>query len=145
MIINDLIKKYQHNSENGSFFLNKNESINKVVTKYKVPNSYGVYVIYSVLNNIEEIIYIGKSGTMNNDGSFKKQGIKQRLTKKQDGIARREFFQNIILDKRFDKLKFSWITTFDKNNKVIPMYCEADLIQTYYNDFKKLPLLNKSV
>jgi len=33
---------------------------------------------------------------MINDGTFKKQGIAKRLTKKQNGLARKVYFQNVI-------------------------------------------------
>lgn len=125
MTINDLIKIYQTSFKNGIFDLNKNEIINNIVRKKDVPNSYGIYIIYSSKGNFEEIIYIGKSGTMINNGTFKKQGIRERLTKKQEGIVRKIYFQNVILDNELDKLKFLWITTFDNTNKELPSLSEA--------------------
>ena len=143
MIISTLIEKYQILYRSGMFYLNKNEIINTIVRENNVPNDYGIYIIYSLKNNLEEIIYIGKSGTMINDGSFKKQGIKKRLTKKQENIVRKKYFQDVIHDNKFDKLKFLWIVTFDDKNKEIPSLSEAKMIQAYFNEYRRLPLLNK--
>jgi hypothetical protein len=142
-MINELIKKYQTLYNNGIFYLNKNEIINTIVKEKNVPNNYGIYIIYSFKNNFEEIIYIGKSGTMINDGSFKEQGIQKRLTKKQGNIVRKKYFQDVIYDNKFDKLKFLWIVTFDDKNKEIPSLSEAKMLQAYFNEYHRLPLLNK--
>ena len=91
----------------------------------------------------KDIIYIGKSGTMINDGTFESQGIAKRLTKKQNSLPRNVYFQNVIKEYKFEKLEFLWITTFDEICQEIPSLTEAKMIQAYFSQYKKLPLLNK--
>jgi len=143
MTIQNLIEEYKKSNQFGIFELKKDEIINDIIRKNEVPNSYGIYIIYSIKNLSKNIIYIGKSGTMINDGTFKKQGIAQRLTKIQNKLPRKIYFQNVIKEYEFEKLEFLWITTFDKMYKEIPSSSEAKMIQAYFSEFKKLPLLNK--
>ena len=144
MIIDNLIIEYKKFNKFGIFELKQDEIINTIIKEKKVPNSYGIYIIYSIKNLSKDIIYIGKSGTMINDGTFKSQGIAQRLTKVQNKLQRKIYFQNILNEYKFDKLEFLWITTYDEEYQEIPSFSEAKMIQAYFNQYKKLPLLNKS-
>ena len=67
----------------------------------------------------------------------------KRLTRKQDGVQRKIFFQKVIEEYEFEKLEFLWITTFDENYQEIPSFSEAKMLQAYFSEYKKLPLLNK--
>ena len=83
---------------------------------------------------------------MINDGTFKRQGIAKRLTKIQNGLQRNIYFQNVIKEYKFEKLEFLWITTFDENDEKyqeIPSLSESKMMQAYFRQYKKLPLLNK--
>jgi len=82
---------------------------------------------------------------MENNGSFKQQGLKNRLKAVHDNKARKIYFQEVIKNNNFNKLKFLWFVTFDTKNQELPVLSEAKFIQAYYDEFKKLPLLNKSV
>lgn len=144
--IHDLIETYQHAFESGSFYLNRNESINKILTANNVPSEYGIYIIYSSIEKQEEIIYIGKAGTIGNNGQFKRQGLKERLSAVRDNnISGRKYFQQVIQDYEFDKLRFIWIVTFGESRRELPAYSEAKFIQSYFDEHDKLPLLNKSI
>ena len=92
MTIQDLIEEYIKSNQHGTFELKKGEIINDIIRKNKVPNSYGVYIIYSIKNLSKNIIYIGKSGTMINDGTFRDQGIAKRLKRKTKWITKKNIF-----------------------------------------------------
>jgi excinuclease UvrABC nuclease subunit len=125
----------------GDFELKQGEDIRKILKEKNVPNEYGIYIIY---NDKNEIIYIGKAGTVNNDGSFKKQGLRKRLKMKQNGMYRHIFFQKIIKENNYKFLKFKWFVTY-KNEGIYPFLAEAELLSRYLDIYKKLPLLNKTV
>ncbi len=141
-----LIKSYKLRNEHGFFYLNKEKKIEKVLTENNVPNQYGVYIIYSVKDSQEELIYIGKAGTIATNGDFKRQGIKDRLKAvTTNNMQRGKYFQQEVIQKYgFDKLKFVWIVTFDDTRKELPACSEAKLMQLYYDDYHELPMLNKS-
>lgn len=132
-------------SVSGTFELNFEDTLKQVITSNQVPNKPGVYLIMSVNESGgEEIIYIGKSGTLNNNGSFKPQGISVRLTKKQEGIYRQEFFRQVIKENGYKKLKFNWVVTYNSSSNLIPQKVEGDLIQIYFENKGRLPQYNKS-
>ena len=143
MTIKKLIEEYKISHIYGTFELKKDEIINEIIKKNKVPNSYGIYIIYSIENLSKNIIYIGRAGTMINDGTLKSQGISNRLKNRQNKLSRKTYFQNVIEEYRYNKLEFLWITTFDENHQEIPSFSESKMIQAYFNQNKELPLLNK--
>jgi len=144
--IEALVEDYLHNSEHGTFYLNKEEKIEKVLVENAVPNKHGVYIIYSVKDSKEKLIYIGKAGTVTTNGNFKNQGIKDRLKAvTTNNMPRGKYFQQEVIQKYgFDKLKFVWIVTFDDMRKELPACSEARLMQLYYDVYHELPMLNKS-
>jgi hypothetical protein len=130
-------------ASNGQFSLRPGESINEVVSREQVPNNPGVYIIFR-RHDLERPLYIGKAGTIKADGSWRKQGLRKRLTMKQGGVFRREFFSKLMSDKGFG-LTFVWFVTHDQNSRIIPALAEAELLQAHYDQYGCLPELNKSV
>jgi hypothetical protein len=55
-------------ANNGRFSLLPNESINEVVSREKVPDAPGIYIIFSC-DDLERPLYIGRAGTLNTDGT----------------------------------------------------------------------------
>ena len=66
----DEIKKYKNN---GHFFLKKGDNL-KQVSK-GVPDLHGIYYIVRLSNGRIELVYIGKSGLIRQNGQFKDQGL----------------------------------------------------------------------
>lgn len=143
---NKLKKEYQLKYTYGSFILNKDEKISSVLSRENVPNDYGIYIVYSVKDDVEKIIYIGKSGTLQNNGAFKSQGLNGRLKAVgEKNISRNVYFQNVIREHDFDCLKFEWIVTVNDLEIEIPALAESIFLQEYFNENIVLPLLNKSI
>ena len=107
-------------------------------------NKAGVYCIYSVKGDIEKLVYIGKSGTINQDGSFKDQLLNKRINNKQDGIPRKYFFSQKLEKENIEMLKIYWYVTFNNEFKDLPAFVEAMLIQSYYTENRCLPAWNKT-
>lgn len=105
-----------------------------------IPDGYGVYKIYANSKD-GELLYIGKGGTIQNDGSFKKQNLKERINNKQDGVKRQEFFsQKLSEESDISQLFIEWYIIDTK--QYIPGYYEAALIQEYYQQHARLPRWN---
>lgn len=122
------------------FTFTKEDKISEVLVKNKVPNSFGIYIIYKNQKTYENIIYIGKAGEIDNIGTEKKQGLLKRLSNTRDKKTANEYFKNI-----FDEdIKELIIEYYETLNTFIPSFVEATLIQEYFQTFKKLPLLNKT-
>ena len=109
----------------------------------EVPNAPGIYIIYAIISNVKELVYIGKSGTMINNGSFKKQLLRKRLNNRHAGVSRQVYFESKLKEEKIETLEFHWFVTFDESNTHIPGFVEGNLLQQYYNQYKKLPPWNK--
>jgi hypothetical protein len=90
-----------------------------------------------------DIVYIGKSGTLQQNGKFKEQMLRARLNNKQEGIKREEFFNEKLAKEKIDGLDIYWFVTFDNNSQDLPGYVEGLLLQRYYSVYGRLPAWNK--
>lgn len=107
-----------------------------------IPDGYGVYKICA--NTPEgEILYIGRSGTLEKDGTYKEQNLRERINNKQCGKKRQIFFKEILdSDPSLEQLVIEWFIIDEK--KVLPAYVEACLMQEYFEKKGKLPCINNS-
>jgi len=109
-----------------------------------IPNEPGVYLIYTIKDDLEELVYIGASGKMKQDGTFLKQKLKKRLQNMQRSKLRRQtHFENEIRENFLDAIKVIWFVTFNDKNKDLPLRVESLLLQEFYNKNKQLPKWNK--
>jgi hypothetical protein len=134
----DEIEKYKNW---GHFFLNKGGNL--AIQSKDVPQSAGVYYVYRLAKGRVDLVYIGKSGTIQQNGKFKKQTLKDRINNKQDGVKRQVFFEEKMETEHIDALDIYWFVTMDDNNKDLPSYVEGLLIQRYFDIYGRLPPWNK--
>jgi len=99
----------------------------------------GIYII-CILND-EEIVYIGKTGTLKTDG-FKNRSLHKRINGKQGAIERQKFFSDKIKSGDIKRLKIYWFDTWSVED--LPGYVEGVVIQEYFDKNKRLPIWNKA-
>lgn len=132
-------KKYKHN---GHFFFKKGDTLS-LVSK-DVPNLPGVYYIIKLAKGKVELVYIGKSGTMHQDGTFGSQMLKKRINNKQEKkIKRQDYFDQKVQEEQIDALDIYWYVTYDEKHQDLPSYVEGLLLQRYFEVHGTLPLWNK--
>ena len=141
-LLNDYSQMF---SEHGSFTLRKDEKISQRCREEGVSDKPGVYLIYGLHRSEHKLLYVGKAGTLQQDGTFKKQKLLGRLNAVQDGIPRQRFFQEQIEHLDLDALVFNWFVTFSQQVRVIPAKAELDLLQAYFDEYHKLPLWHKTI
>ncbi|MEO9147378.1 MAG: hypothetical protein ABI237_17650 [Ginsengibacter sp.] len=134
----DELKRYKNN---GHFFFRTGDKL-KDVSK-DVPELPGVYYIIRLSNNKIDVVYIGKSGTINQNGKFKDQLLKGRINNKQDGTKRQQYFEQKIAEENIDGLDIYWFVTMDKTNHDLPGYVEGLLMQQFFDLHERLPLWNR--
>lgn len=134
----DELNKYKNC---GHFFLTHSDKLSE--QSKDVPNLPGVYYILRLANGHVDLVYIGKSGTILQNGTFKNQLLKKRLNNKQDGMPREQFFKEKIKQEQIDALDIYWFVTFDENQRDIPAFVEAQIIQRYFDNYGQLPEWNK--
>lgn len=106
-----------------------------------IPNSFGVYIFYKNSKSYENIIYIGKAGEMRTSGDKKSQGLQKRLTNIRDNKSANIYYKDIFAFLNLNELIIEY---FETDEKFIPTFVEACLIQEYYLNNNRLPSLNKS-
>lgn len=130
--------KYKNN---GHFFFKKGDKLS-VVSK-DVPNLPGIYYIIKLAKGRIELVYIGKSGTMHQDGNFGDQMLKVRINNKYDGVKRQQYFDQKFQEEQIEALDIYWFVTFDEKHKDLPGYVEGLLLQRYFEVHDTLPPWNK--
>ena len=134
----DELIKYPNN---GHFFFKKGDRLSEV--SREVPEMPGVYYILLLSKGKIELVYIGKAGTVAQNGRFKDQKLKGRINNKQDGVPRQQFFDQKMKDENIDGLDICWFVTMDKNNSDLPGFVEGLLVQRHFELQGKLPLWNR--
>jgi len=131
----------------GEFFLAPGDSLRDVVRRAGVPREFGVYVVHAMLGRKRELVYIGKAGTILQNGAIAAQTLPERLTNRQNGMSRARFFSERIAQEGIDRLHFEWFVTFWRNGGpgVPPFLIEAELLAAYFKKSPgRLPRWNKS-
>jgi hypothetical protein len=138
MIFDDLLKY----KKNGHFFFTGSDNLRN--KSRDVLNMPGVYYILKLAKGKVELVYIGKSGSILQNGQFKDQLLNQRLNNKQDGIRREHYFLQKIESENIDALNIYWFVTMDEEHQDLPGYVEGIMMQRYYDLYGTLPKWNKS-
>lgn len=133
----DELKIYKNN---GHFFFKRGNSL-KDVSK-DVPDLPGVYYIIRLAGGRIKLVYIGKSGSIEQGGQFKKQGLRGSLNNKQDGLQRQDYFEKKFREENIDGLDIYWFVTFDKTNRDLPGYVEGLILQIHFERYGCLPAWN---
>lgn len=101
--------------------------------------TYGVYILYG--NQRQEVLYIGKGGTLDTDGSFKDQGLIGRLRNVRKG--------DVCADKWFRDLASQHgpiiVDYIELDKTCSPGFVEALLLQAHLNTYDRLPPKNSSL
>lgn len=139
VMVDDLRERFP---QNGSFTLIRGEKLS--TASRGTPDEAGVYLIYSLKAGERELIYIGKAGTLRQDGTMKDQRLRGRINAAHGNISRARFFAEQITHLGLEALEFHWFVTYGDAVKIPPAKAEADLIQTYFDEYKRLPLWNES-
>lgn len=136
----DELRKYKNT---GHFFFKPGDNLSEV--SRGVPNLPGVYYFIRLSHGQVELVYIGKSGSVEQNGVFKKQGLRGRLNNKQEkGIKRQDFFDEKCKTESIDAIDIYWFVTFDKSIHDLPGYVEGLLLQRFFEIHNRLPEWNRS-
>jgi len=141
----DELNKY---TQKNQFFFRPTDSLRDVCNA--PTDKSGIYVVYALKSGKIELIYIGRSGKIEEDGSMfiRKAGlggIKDRIVNgHQFGkIPRRNSWPNQMRIENIDALDIYWYVTHNDKIKECPAILENKLLQQYFDTFKRLPRWNK--
>ena len=137
----DELEKYE---SNGHFFFSVGDELGQVCNAPK--NGLGVYLVYALKNGKIELIYIGSSGKVTQNGSAKirKGGMHDRLVNgKQFDKPRKKSWKEKLIAETIEALDVYWYETFDQSNSDIPATIEGLIIQRHLDVHGRLPKWNK--
>jgi len=133
----------ENNNENNEFDVERNNLINRGyyvnLIRDNVDERPGVYVWTN--NENHEIIYIGMSGKINNDGSLGNQLLTGRLQATRENLSTKKYLFKKLKELEIQTMKMS---IFYSNENEPASYLEALLLRAYFQETKRLPILNNA-
>lgn len=137
----DELKKYKNNNH---FFFTAKDELENVCNAPK--NKIGVYIVYELKNGRIELVYIGSSGKVQNNGKIEHQngGLYDTIVNgHQFGqVPRKKSWKQKLVDKKNDALDVYWYDTFNATKMDIPVFVEAVIIQRFFEWHGNLPRWN---
>jgi len=140
----DEIASLKKTCGHGSYeYSNPSESFRTCTTlhfrRVKRQERYGVYVVRQ--RDTQEVLYIGKGGTINLQGQFKGQDVPRRLKNVKGGdIFADKWFGDLLQEKGPLIIEYIFLPKSKS-----PAFVEAALIQAYLNEHHRLPYKNRSL
>lgn len=100
---------------------------------------YGMYIVRQ--RDTKEVLYVGKSGTINSRGHFKGQDIPGRLKNVKEGdVSANKWFRGLLQEKGPLIIEYIFLSKSES-----PALVEVALLQAYLNEHHCLPYRNKSL
>lgn len=136
----------------------------KELEKFKVSNSFtftiedsleqacnasegaGVFVVYAVEGDAKELIMVGSTGTVQNDGTLKSKngGLYDKIVNGHQfaKTGRKYSWLAQMKLESIDALEVVWYETFNADVKAIPTAVEGQVLQNFLDANAKLPRWN---
>ena len=115
-----------------------NEIVTRHFKRHRMESRYGVYLVRK--KDDRNVIYIGKGGTITQEGTFKNQNIPKILKASRGEVKSNEWFREIVINHGPIDIEYVFLEMTPK----APALAECELLQAYLNEYKKLPLMNKA-
>jgi len=137
----------------------------KELEKFKVSNSFtftiedsleqacnapesgaGVFVVYAVEGGAKELIMVGSTGTVQNDGALKSKngGLYDKIVNGHQfaKTGRKYSWPAQMKLENIDALEVVWYETFNADVKGIPTTVEGQVLQNFLDENARLPRWN---
>ncbi len=105
--------------------------------------------MYELKNGRIELVYIGASGKVQNNGTIKHRngGLYYRIVNgHQFGkIPRKKSWKQKLIDEKIEVLDIYWYDTINSETMDIPSFVEAAIIQRFFEVHGHLPRWNKEL
>lgn len=128
----------------GSFTLTVEESLEEKCTAPE--NGSGIFIVYNGVGEEKELIMVGSTGTIQNDGTLKSKngGLYDKIVNGQQfaKTGRKYSWPAQMKLENIDVLEVVWYDTFNAKNKVIPTFAEGQVLQNFLDENGRLPKWN---
>ena len=137
----------------------------KELKKFKVTNSFtfttedsleevsnasesgsGIFLVYAVEGEAKELIMVGSTGTIQNDGTLKSKngGLHDKIVNGHQfaKTGRKYSWPAQMKLENIERLEVTWYETFNEKTKVIPTFIEGQVLQNFLDENARLPRWN---
>lgn len=106
----------------------------------------GVFVVTAVSEDGAEVVMVGSTGTVQNDGTLKIKngGLYDKIVNGHQfaKTGRKYSWPAQMKKENIDRLEVTWYETFNETDKQIPTFVEAQLLQNFLDENDRLPRWN---
>jgi hypothetical protein len=128
----------------GSFTFTPDQNLEEVCTA--PDNGNGVFLVYAVDGETKELIMVGSTGTVQNDGTLKSKsgGLYDKIVNGQQfaKTGRKYTWPTQMKKENIVQLEVFWYETFNAKTSIIPTFLEAQLLQNFLTENGRLPRWN---
>lgn len=128
----------------GNFTFTQEDSLEAVCNASETGS--GIFVVYAVEADTKELIMVGSTGTVQNDGTLKSKngGLYDKIVNGQQfaKTGRKYSWPAQMKIENIDALEVLWFETFNDNAKSIPTSVEGQILQNFLDETGKLPRWN---
>ena len=109
-------------------------------------NASGVFLVYALEGKQKELIMVGSTGTVQNDGTLKSKngGLYDKIVNGHQfaKTGRKYTWPAQMKLENITELEVVWYETFNSKNKMMPTFVEAQVLQLFLDEYGKLPKWN---
>lgn len=135
------LKKFKTNN---SFNFTTDHSLEEVCNASE--SGSGVFLVYAVDGEEKELIMVGSTGTVQNDGTLKSKngGLFEKIVNGHQfaKTGRKYSWPAQMKLEKIERLEVSWYETFNDKTKSIPTAVEGAILQNFLDENGKLPKWN---
>ena len=126
------------------FTFTTNDSLEEVCNASETGS--GVFMVYTVNETEKELIMVGSTGTVQNDGTLKSKngGLYDKIVNGHQfaKTGRKYSWPAQMKLENIDRLEVEWIETYNEKTKGIPTFVEGQILQNFLDKNEKLPKWN---
>ena len=126
------------------FIFDINDSLEEVCNAPDAAS--GIFLVYDISNEDKELIMVGSTGTVQNDGTLKSKngGLYDKIVNGHQfaKTGRKYSWPAQMKKEAIDKLEVFWYETFNDKNKIIPTSLEGQVLQNFLTENNNLPKWN---
>jgi hypothetical protein len=136
------LKKFKNSK---SFIFSAEDSLEEICNAPE--NASGIFLVYDIKSDEEkELIMVGSTGTIQNDGTLKikKGGLYDKIVNGHQfaKTGRKYSWPAQMKIENINQLEVFWYDTFNEKNKVIPTFIEGQILQNFLDENGRLPKWN---
>lgn len=135
------LKKFKNNNQ---FRFTADDSLEIVCNAPE--NANGIFLVYTVDGEEKELIMVGSTGTVQNDGTLKSKngGLFDKIINGHQfaKTGRKYSWPAQMKIEKIETLEVYWYETFNAKTKAIPTFIEGLILQQFLDENSRLPKWN---